>query len=79
MDRMSIPLGDGHKASRRRDRCTNRHGKHLTQFYVLIISEEEDDVGSHVAHIAIPLLTRPEAISRQVSRALGHGEDSRQD
>lgn len=54
-------------------------GKHLTQFYVLIISEDEDDVGSDVAYVAVPLQARPEAISRQVARALGHREDSHKD
>lgn len=53
-------------------------GKCLTQFYVLVISEDEDDVGSDVADVAVPLQARPEAISRQVARALGHRKDSHQ-
>lgn len=62
------------------------HGKHpqegfrqLTQFYILIISEDEDDVGSHVANVAVSLQPRPEAISRQVARALSRGESSCKD
>lgn len=42
--------------------------KCLTQFYVLIISEDQDDVGSDVAEVAVPLQASPEAISRQVHR-----------
>lgn len=54
-------------------------GKSLTQFYVLIVSEDEDDVGSDVADLAVSLQAGPEAIPRQVSGALGHREDSHQD
>ena len=68
----------GHKANRERQ-THSKHtqegihgGKCLTQFYVLIIGEDEDDVGSDVAEVAIPLQARPEAIPRQVARALGH-------
>lgn len=53
-------------------------GKCLTQFYVLIVSEDQDDVGSDVADVAIPLQARPEAMSRQVARALGHRKHSHQ-
>lgn len=53
--------------------------ENLTQFYVLIISEDEDDVGSHVAYVAVSLQARPEAVSRQVPRALGRRERSRKD
>ena len=47
-------------------------GKCLTQFDVLIISEDQDDVGSHVAEVAVPLQARPLAVSRQVARAMDH-------
>lgn len=72
-----------------RDRCTDTvntskckrftRGKQLTQFYVLIISENKDDVGSDIAYVAVPLRARPDAISRQVPRALGRREDSHKD
>lgn len=88
MERISIPMGHGHKANR--ERQMHRHSKHkqmqrftrgkqLTQFYVLIISENKDDVGSDIAYVAVPLRARPDAISRQVPRALGRREDSHKD
>lgn len=54
-------------------------GQNFTQFNVLIVSEKQNDVGSDVARVAVPLETRPEAISRQVSGALGQREDPHQD
>lgn len=53
--------------------------KCLTQLYILIISEDEDDVGSNVADVAVPLQARPRSISRQVAGALGHRKESPQD
>ena len=90
MERIPIPMGHGHKANRERQMhkyTVNTHtqdrisgGKCLTQLYVLIISEDKDDVGSDIADVAVPLQARPEAIPRQVARALGHREeDSHQD
>lgn len=84
MDRKSNLPGDGHKANRRTNRCTNTQqrsdrGQNFTKFDVLIVSEKQDDVGPDVAHVAVPLETRPGAMYRQVSRALGRREDSRQD
>lgn len=55
------------------------NGRYLTQFYILIISEDEDDVGSHVAYVAVSLQARPEAISRQVARALSRRESPHKD
>lgn len=75
--------------SKQRKTDAQAHSKHrqekinggncLTQFYVLIVSEDEDDVGSDVADLAVSLQAGPEAIPRQVSRALGRREDSHQD
>lgn len=84
MERIPIPMGHGHKANKETNAQTHTQerinaGKCLTQFYVLIISEDEDDVGSDIADVAVPLQSRPEAISRQVARALGHREDFHQD
>lgn len=82
MERIFNLLGDEHKASRI-NRCTSTQeraggGQGFTQFHVLIVSEEQNDVGSDVAHVAVPLEARPGAISRQVSGALGRREDSHQ-
>lgn len=92
MERIPIPLGYGHKANR--ERQMHKHtvkrthidtlegisgGQCLTQLYVLIVSEDEDDVGSHIADVAVPLKPRPEAVSGQVAGAFGHGQDSHQD
>lgn len=52
------------------------NGRCLTQFYVLVIGEDEDDVGPHVAYVAVSLQARPEAISGQVARALSRREGS---
>lgn len=57
----------------------NNGAKCLTQLYILIISEDEDDVGSDVTDVAIPLQTRPQPISREVARTLGCRKDSPQD
>lgn len=84
MARISNLPGDGHKANRRINRCTNTQqrsgrGQNFTQFDVLVVSEKQNDIGSGVAHVAVPLEARPGAISRQVSRALGYWEDPHQD
>lgn len=63
-----------HKHTLRSDR-----GREFTQFDVLIISEEENDVGPDVAHVAVPLETGPGPIPRQVSRGLGPREHSHRD
>lgn len=83
MERMSNLLGDEDKASRI-NRCTDMQrrsggGQNFTQFHVLIVSEKQNDVGSDVAHVAVPLETRPGPISRQVSGALGQREESHED
>lgn len=54
-------------------------GNPLTQFYILIISENENDIGPDVADVPVPLQTRPEAMPRQVARALGLRKDYHQD
>lgn len=57
----------------------NNGASSLTQFYILIISEDEDDVRSNVAGMPVPLHARLQAISGQVAWALGHRKNSTQD
>lgn len=81
-ERVCNLLGREHKASRI-NRCTNRQrrsggGQAFTQLHVLVISEKQNDVGSDVAHVAVPLETGPGPVSRQVSGALSQREESQQ-
>lgn len=57
----------------------NNGAKCLTQLYILIISEDENDVGSDVTDVTIPLQARPQPISREVAGALCYRKDSPQD
>lgn len=45
----------------------------------MIIGEDEDDVGSDVTDVAVPLQPRPEAIARQVAGPLSRMTDFNQE
>lgn len=86
MARVPIPMGHRHYANGERARETGNTreringGERLTQFYVLVIGEDEDDVGPDVAEVAVLLQPRLLPIARQVAGAVGRGEkDSRRD
>lgn len=51
----------------------------LTQLYVLIIGENQNDIGSDVSEVTVSLQTGPGAISRQVAKTFHFREASHQD
>lgn len=50
-----------------------------TQLNVLVVSQDEDDVGPDVADVAVPLQAGPETISGQVAGAVRRREESRKE